>query len=294
MLAGDVLDGPREVVPAEPQVGPPQRDGRPAAWVWALAEPCPCRPHPPRAQDLCAVAPPPTQPLGKLDGVGRSPLGGGSGRRSTAADLLQEKYSVKARGGGVQAVCHCRCTFAAVRMRSRRRWNACGHQPPPCTPPPCATQMQWQACVRRAHRACMHQPARRRLPAPPTPHCRPAGHPGERERQGGGGDCVRAGGDEPADGRPAPARQPVREASQPGGRQAGGGGRGAAAGVRLGGSAGWACMPKAAGCVPGVRLPPAGAPPLAAPARPPARPPAPALPARLPSRAARRTPSSGG
>ena len=45
------------------------------------------------AQDLCAVAPPPTQPLGKLDGIAKTP----SGRRSTAAELLQEKYNVKAR-----------------------------------------------------------------------------------------------------------------------------------------------------------------------------------------------------
>lgn len=43
-------------------------------------------------KDLCAVAPPPTQPLGKLDGIAKTP----SGRRSTAAELLQEKYNVKA------------------------------------------------------------------------------------------------------------------------------------------------------------------------------------------------------
>ena len=43
-------------------------------------------------QDLCAVAPTPTQPLNKLDGLSnRTP----SGRRSTAADLLQEKYNCK-------------------------------------------------------------------------------------------------------------------------------------------------------------------------------------------------------
>lgn len=46
-------------------------------------------------QDLCAVAPPPTQPLGKLESEapsGKPPLGA---RRSTAQDLLQEKYNVK-------------------------------------------------------------------------------------------------------------------------------------------------------------------------------------------------------
>ncbi|PSC74328.1 Arginine deiminase [Micractinium conductrix] len=45
--------------------------------------------------DLCAVAPPPTQPLGKLDGLGRPPTAPAS-KRSTAAELLQEKYNVKA------------------------------------------------------------------------------------------------------------------------------------------------------------------------------------------------------
>lgn len=41
------------------------------------------------------MAPPPTQPLGKLESEapsGKPPLGA---RRSTAQDLLQEKYNVK-------------------------------------------------------------------------------------------------------------------------------------------------------------------------------------------------------
>lgn len=53
-------------------------------------------------QDLCAVAPPPTQPLAKLENEcpsGKPPLG--AARRSTAQDLLQEKYSVKVRHAGV-------------------------------------------------------------------------------------------------------------------------------------------------------------------------------------------------
>jgi hypothetical protein len=45
------------------------------------------------------VAPPPTQPLGKLDGRGKPPLAGT--RRSTAAELLQEKYNVKVGFVGV-------------------------------------------------------------------------------------------------------------------------------------------------------------------------------------------------
>lgn len=52
------------------------------------------------------MAPPPTQPISKLEGIGRSPLGGAAGgsstgaRRSTGAELLQEKFNVKARGRG--------------------------------------------------------------------------------------------------------------------------------------------------------------------------------------------------
>ena len=43
-------------------------------------------------QDLCAVAPPPTQPLTKLDGIAKA----AAGRRSaTASELLQEKYNFK-------------------------------------------------------------------------------------------------------------------------------------------------------------------------------------------------------
>ena len=42
------------------------------------------------------MAPPPTQPLGKLDGLGRPPTAPAS-KRSTAAELLQEKYNVKVR-----------------------------------------------------------------------------------------------------------------------------------------------------------------------------------------------------
>ena len=38
------------------------------------------------------MAPPPTQPLGKLDGLAKTAA---AGRRSTAAELLQEKYNVK-------------------------------------------------------------------------------------------------------------------------------------------------------------------------------------------------------
>ncbi|KAL4439030.1 hypothetical protein ABPG77_006967 [Micractinium sp. CCAP 211/92] len=48
-------------------------------------------------KDLCAVAPPPTQPLAKLESESSSakpPLS--ATRRSTAQDLLQEKYNVKA------------------------------------------------------------------------------------------------------------------------------------------------------------------------------------------------------
>jgi hypothetical protein len=44
-------------------------------------------------KDLCAVAPVPTQPISKLlvDGTQKSP----SVRRSTAADLLQEKFNIR-------------------------------------------------------------------------------------------------------------------------------------------------------------------------------------------------------
>ena len=79
----------------------PDRKAAPLGWAQIEGVLCAL------VQDLCAVAPPPTQPLAKLDGVGRSPLGSGSGatagtRRSTAADLLQEKFAVKVR----QACCH--------------------------------------------------------------------------------------------------------------------------------------------------------------------------------------------
>lgn len=71
----------------------PDRKAAPLGWAQIEGVPCAL------LQDLCAVAPPPTQPLAKLDGVGRSPLSGGGAtagtRRSTAADLLQEKFAVK-------------------------------------------------------------------------------------------------------------------------------------------------------------------------------------------------------
>ncbi len=57
-------------------------------------------------QDLCAVAPPPTQPLAKLESESSSakpPLS--ATRRSTAQDLLQEKYNVKVRCHPVWAGC---------------------------------------------------------------------------------------------------------------------------------------------------------------------------------------------
>ena len=134
------------------------------------------------------MAPPPTQPLAKLDteAHGRpSPA-----RRSTAADLLQEKYNVK--------VC------ADYRVGSCAYMREIRYSPLGC-------------CCHVPHTAAPSALA----PRPPRRCVCPAGGAGERERQGGDCDCVRAGGDEPADGRPAPARQPVREAGQPGGRQAG-------------------------------------------------------------------------
>lgn len=49
---------------------------------------------PASVQDLCAVAPPPTQPLTKLDGIAKA---GGGRRSATASELLQEKYNFKVR-----------------------------------------------------------------------------------------------------------------------------------------------------------------------------------------------------
>lgn len=51
---------------------------------------------PPHPQDICAVAAPPTQPLNKLDGLASGLPPVAAARRSTAAELLQEKYRVTA------------------------------------------------------------------------------------------------------------------------------------------------------------------------------------------------------